>query len=286
MKLWIIGSKGMLGSTLHSLCQERLIENEATSREMVDISRLDQLKKFSHSKAAEGITHIVNCAAYTDVDRAEKESDLAHKINALGPENVGTIANDLGAHVIHISTDYVFGGKEGLPYTETDPCDPINTYGKTKRNGEVNLLDVCPKACIIRSSWLFGKTGKNFISSVLEKMKQEKELRIVSDQRGKPTFVADLAEVILSMLCHSGVYHFANEGEVSRFELAEKMRTQALSLKMPLVCQSLIPVSSTLFPTPALRPSYTVLNTKKITSVLGQPPRHWENCLKDYLKYV
>lgn len=276
----------MLGSTLRSICQERLIENVATSHEMVDITRLDQLKKFSHSKAAEGVTHIINCAAYTDVDRAEKEGDLAHSINALGPENIGTVANSLEANVIHISTDYVFGGNGKCPYIETDACNPINVYGKTKWEGEINLLDVCPKACIIRSSWLFGKKGGNFISSVLEKMKKEKELRIVSDQRGKPTFVSDLAEVILSMLCHRGTYHFANEGEVSRFEIAEKMRTQALSLKMPLICQSLIPVSSALFPTPALRPSYSVLNTQKIASVLGQAPRHWENCLKEYLKSV
>lgn len=286
MKLWIIGAKGMLGSTLRSLCQERLIENVATAHNQVDIARLEQIKKFSHSKEAEGITHIVNCAAYTDVDRAEKEADIAHAVNALGPENVGTIATELKIPVIHISTDYVFPGKSDRPYTEADPCQPISVYGKTKWEGENNLLDVCPSACIIRSSWLFGKRGKNFISSILDKMKKEKELRIVSDQKGRPTFARDLSEAILSMLCHTGIYHFANEGEVSRFQMAESMLFHALDLKIPILCRSLVPVTSDIFPSLAKRPAYSVLCTDKISSVLGDPPRHWESALKEYLQNV
>jgi dTDP-4-dehydrorhamnose reductase len=284
MKLWIIGAKGMLGSTLRSLCQERLIENVGTAQPQVDITRLEQIKKFSHSKEADGITHIVNCAAYTDVDRAEKEADLAYAVNALGPENIGTIANELKIPVIHISTDYVFPGKSDRPYTETDPCQPISVYGKTKWEGENNLLDVCPSACIIRSSWLFGKRGKNFISSILDKMKKEKELRVVADQKGRPTFARDLSEAILSMLCHTGIYHFANEGEVSRFQMAESMLFHALDLKIPILCRSLVPVTSDIFPMLAKRPAYSVLCTDKISSVLGEPPRHWETALKEYLQ--
>lgn len=286
MKLWIVGVKGMLGSALHSLCQDRLIENVGTTHDEVDITRLDQIKKFAHSKAAEGITHIVNCAGYTDVDRAEKEADLAHAINAIGPENIGTVANSLKLPVIHISTDYVFGGKEDRPYVETDPCNPISIYGKTKWEGENYLLDVCPSACILRSSWLFGEQGKNFISSMFKKMKKEKELRVVSDQKGRPTFVGDLSEAILAMLCHSGIYHFANEGAVSRFQMAEKMLHEALDLKIPIICKSLVPVTSDIFPTLAKRPAYSVLDTSKISSVLGDPPRHWESGLKEYLKHV
>jgi len=286
MKLWIIGSKGMLGSELTALCQKRSIKYVATSHDQVDITRLDQIKKFSHSKAAEGVTHIINCAGYTDVDQAEKKPDLARDVNALGPENIGTVATNLKIPVIHISTDYVFEGNGDQPYRETDPCNPLSVYGRTKWEGENSLLEVCLSACILRSSWFFGKKGKNFISSLFEKMKHQKELRIVSDQRGQPTVVADLSQAILALLCHTGIYHFANEGEVSRFQMAEKILKQMEALKIPLTCKSLIPVNSSIFPTLAKRPSYCVLNTHKISSVIGEPPRHWEESLKDYLKYA
>ena len=121
---------------------------------------------------------------------------------------------------------------------------------------------------------------------MLEKMRKEKELRVVSDQKGRPTFVVDLSEAILSMLCHSGIYHFANEGEVSRFQMAERMLRCAIDLNIPILCRALVPVTSDIFPTLAKRPAYSVLNTTKISSVLGQPPRHWESGLKEYLKNV
>lgn len=283
MKLWILGKKGLLGSTLHALCQTKKISSIATSREEADISHLEHLKRFLDHSEAKEITHIINCAAYTDVDRAEKEKEIAYQVNALGPENIGLVAQKIGAKVVHISTDYVFDGSLGRPYTETDQCFPLSVYGKTKWEGENNLLAISPSACIIRVSWLFGNGGKNFISSVLQKLKTESSLSVVSDQRGRATFTPDLAEVILELLCHSGIYHFANQGEVSRFDIAKNIYEKAKALAIPMACQNLSPTPSHTFPTPAKRPSYSVLNTKKIETLLGESPRSWETALQDYL---
>ncbi len=282
MKLWIIGAHGMVGSTLFHLCNERKIESVATGHE-VDITHLDKLKKFAHSSEAREVTHLINCAAYTDVDGAEKEKELAYQINALGPENIGTIANQMNAKVLHLSTDYVFGKGGNRPFLETDPCHPVGVYAKTKWQGEQNLSDVCPSACILRTSWLFGKEGKNFISSLLKRMQTQESLQVVSDQRGRPTFVNDLAEAILSLLCHSGIYHFANSGAASRFEIAEAVFKQAKEYNFPLKCHSISPLLSDAFPTLAKRPLYSVLSTEKITALLGQPPRHWEEGFKEFL---
>lgn len=284
MKLWIVGSKGLLGRSLIQKCNDKNIEFVDTSHEDVDITHLDQLKKFSDETLS--ITHIINCAAFTNVDNAEKEPELAHAVNAIGPENIGIVAQRIGARAIHISTDYVFNGKGKRPYLETDDCEPIGVYGKTKLEGENNLLDVFPTACIIRSSWLFGNGGKNFISSILHRMRSDETLRVVSDQKGRPTLAVDLAEAVLSLLCHSGIFHFANYGEVSRFEMAQKIRERALSIDIPLVCREVLPVPTDFFPTPAKRPSYSVLSTNKIESLLGLRPRHWEEALVEYLAYA
>lgn len=281
MKVWILGAHGMLGSALRRLCKDRMIETVETGHE-IDIAHLEKLKKFSHSTSAEGITHLINCAAYTDVDSAEKEKDLAYSVNALGPENIGTVANQMGAKVLHLSTDYVFGKGGDRPFLETDPCHPVGVYAETKWQGEQNLLDVCPTGCILRTSWVFGSGGKSFISSLLNKMQMCETLQVVSDQKGSPTYVRDLAEAVLSLLCHSGIFHFANAGDASRYEIALAVFKHAQTLK-DLKCKTISPVLSSAFPTPAVRPSYSVLNTEKIASILGQTPRHWEEAFQEFL---
>ena len=280
MKLWIMGAKGFLGAALSKLCEEKGIDFVGTGREEADITNLEHLKNFSF----QGITHIINCAAFTDVDLAEKNPEQAFLVNATGAKNAGIIAQAIGAKIIHISTDYVFDGALARPYTELDPCTPIdNVYARSKLQGEKNLLEVCPSACIIRSSWLFGKVGKNFISSIVQNMQEAPLLKVISNQRGRPTFVNDLAHVILAMLSYSGIYHFANGGEVSRFEIAREIYKMAQTLNIPLVCREIIPVLSDTFPTPAKRPSYSVLDTTKIEQVLNASPREWTNALNEYL---
>ncbi len=281
MKLWIIGAKGFLGSALAQACVNKNLEFIATGKEDVNITDLEQLKKILQTY--EGVTHIVNCAALTDLELAEKDPAQAFLVNATGAENVGIVAQAMNVKVIHISTDYVFDGELNRPYQESDECAPINVYAQSKWEGEKKLLRVCPSACVIRSSWLFGKGGKNFISSVFQKMQTDSVLKIVTDQRGRPTFVKDLADAILRLLSHSGIYHFANQGVVSRFDIAQEIFNQARTLNLKMVCQNLIPITSDVFPTLAKRPSYSVLNTKKVESVLKTPPRDWKEALHEYL---
>ena len=267
MKMWIIGAHGMLGSALMQSCQRKEIDVIGTSREESDITQSDQL--ISKAKQIKP-THIVNCAAYTDVDRAEKEPEIAFAINAEGAANIARVARECGARLLHISTDYVFNGIGDRPYCEEDPCSPPNQYGKSKWEGEKKVLQLFPEACILRTSWLFGQKGKNFISSLMHWFQQKQELQIVDDQRGKPTYCNDLAEAILTLLDRKGIVHFANDSEKSRYhialELLEACKRRGISLK----CQQIFPVSSDKFPTPAVRPLYSVLDTKKYTRLTNK----------------
>jgi dTDP-4-dehydrorhamnose reductase len=282
MKIWILGKDGLLGKELISKCREKRIPFVATSRQEADITDLKQLLQFAENKE---ITHIVNCAAYTNVDEAENHPENAYRINSDGPENLGIVARKLGLKLVHISTDYVFNGENEEPYKESDDCSPVGIYAHSKWLGENRLLAQFPTACIIRTSWLFGKGGKNFISSILSHLKEKEELRIVSDQRGRPTFVRDLAENILALLCHSGIFHFANSGAYSRFELAQAVKAEADSRGIIVACRSILPVSSNDFPTRARRPASSVLCTQKIEKLLGKAPRTWEEILKEYITH-
>ncbi len=283
MKIWIVGNQGLLGKSLARLLITKGIPFVGTGKE-VDISHLQALKTFVKSPLGSDITHIINCAALTNVDKAEEEQENAWKINALGPENLGIIALEIHAYLIHISTDYVFDGSSQKPYTENDLCAPLNVYAKTKRAGEENLLSLYPKACIVRTSWLFGKEGKSFLSSLLSRLQTEEQLPVISDQKGRATFVDDLAQTLFHLLCHSGIYHFANQGEVSYYEIAKRVVEEARLCDIPLKCKEIIPVLSSTLKMRAKRPIYSVLCTKKIESVLGKPPRPWEETLQDYVK--
>jgi dTDP-4-dehydrorhamnose reductase len=283
MKVWILGSGGLLGTAVNHLCQEQKIECVAALREEVDITSLDQLQK--HAEAIEP-SHIINCAAYTNVDGAEKEAGLSFAVNAIGPENIGIVARQNGIKVVHISTDYVFGSRTEVPFVETDPCCPIGMYAKSKWEGENRLLDELSSACIIRTSWLFGSKGRSFLSSLFGFLCTQPEVRAVADQRGRPTFCRDLAETVLALLCHSGIFHFANEGILTRYQMAQDMHEEAKKRGAFLACQTIVPVGSSDFPTLAERPMYSVLNTDKITTLLGKKPRSWSEVLNEYLTYV
>lgn len=286
MKIWIPGSQGLLGSALKNLSVQRGIDCIATSRQDVDITALNQVKKFLHSPEARGITHIINCAAYTNVDQAEKEPGKALLVNAIGPENLGHAAYREGLYLVHVSSDYVFGLTGERPFLEGDPCRPASVYAQTKYEGEERLLSVFPKACILRTSWVFGPGGKNFVSALLQKLQKEEKISVVSDQKNRPTYVYDLAETLLNLACHSGIYHFANAGETSRFEMARKMLEFAKDKGLELACKEIVSVDSTAFPQIAKRPIYSALDTRKVEALLGNKPRSWELALKDYIDAI
>jgi dTDP-4-dehydrorhamnose reductase len=280
MKVWVTGADGMLGSAVVQYCLRKAIDVIGTSRQEADVVQLNQL---SAQAAQITPTHIVNCAAYTDVDSAEKESETAFAVNAEGAANVARVSLECAARLIHISTDYVFNGRGVEPYLEEDPCSPSNQYGKSKWEGEKRVLEILPEACIVRTSWLFGSRGKNFISSLMHWFQQKEELQVVSDQCGKPTYCHDLAAAIFTVLEVRGIIHFANDGERSRYQIAldlmEALRLRGIQFR----CQRIVPVPSSKFSTLAIRPLYSVLDTSKYFRLTSIKPRLWEEILNDYL---
>ncbi len=283
MKMWILGGSGLLGRALIQTCLKSHIPYIASTRKEIDITNLNALKEMA---AAHPFTHLFNCAAFTDVDGAEKEAELAYAVNALGAENLGIIGKEFGIRIIHVSTDYVFGGDKETPYLETDTTGPLGVYGKSKLEGEERLKAVLPTCCIVRTSWLFGSLGKNFLSRTIDHLKTLETLHVDSDQQGRVTYSRDLAAALLDISCHSGIFHFANEGAVSRFEIARDMHRHARLRGIPLKCEDIIPASSQDFASGAPRPRYSVLNTEKIEGVLGAKLRHWKDVIPEYLLYV
>lgn len=281
MRLWVIGAEGVLGKAMLQVCKERDIPATGTGKADADIT----IKEILTLKALEIFpTHIINCAAYTDVDGAEKDYAKAWNINAQGAQNVAEVALGIGAKLIHISTDFVFDGVSGEHYREDREPKPINAYGRSKGEGEKRVIKAHPAACIIRTSWLFGRKGKNFFSSLLNWLKVKEELSVVDDQWGRPTYAPDLAFAILELLDQRGIFHFANHEVASRFEIAafafEEMRRQ----NIPMACKSVLPVSKASFPEAAPRPSRSVLSTEKYTQLTGKSPRLWQEALKEFLR--
>jgi dTDP-4-dehydrorhamnose reductase len=275
MKLWIPGAGGLVGKTL---CAKT--DAIATRRE-VDIADLSAVRAFVKENGP--FTHIVNCAAFSEVDPAESKVEEAFRANATGPENLGRVAKETGARLLHLSTDYVFDAKEKTPLKEEDLPDPCNAYGKSKLEGERRLFSVFPEACILRTSWVFGAEGKNFVAKLLDLLETKDELRLVSDQTSRPTYVFDLANVILELLDASGLYHFANAEPTNKYEFSIAFREIAEALGFPIRCKRIVPVASSEFSSPAKRPLYSALHTGKIEKRLSFSVRSWRDCIYDYL---
>lgn len=284
MKLWIPGAQGVVGRALQKKCLEAGISYIPSGHNEVDIGSLYEVKQFFHQHP--DITHIVNCAAYTNVDNAEKECEEAYKANTLGPENLGKLAQQEGINIVHISTDYVFDYEHPHPLSEEAPCAPLSVYAKTKKEGEERLVCECPKACIVRTSWVFGEGGKNFISSLRGKFEKEKKVAVVFDQVNRLTYAPDLAAALLTLLCHDGIYHFANHGVVSRYDVAQKMHELLKAKGKQLVCEEIVKVSSSEFSPPAKRPRYSVLDTRKIENIMNTTPRTWDAALTEYIHEI
>ena len=271
----------------------------------LDIADPGAVDGFAREQA---FNHIINCAAYTDVDGAESEPERAMAVNATGAENLARAAAALDASLVHISTDFVFSGKADRPYREDDHCSPVNAYGQSKLQGERLLLATAQerpassrRLFIIRTSWLFGENGASFVGTVLSLVCSRDRLKVVDDQSGRPTYCRDLAEAALDLvglkvrtegeaspqaLPPSGIYHFANRGETTRYDFALGVLEAARSKGFPVRATGIDPVSSSAFPRPARRPPYSVLSTERIESALGRAPRHWRATLDDYLEVV
>lgn len=283
MKVWILGAGGQVGRALVDFCQAENIRFVASTHAEADITNLEELQRAADKIAP---THILNAAAFTDVDGAETQFERAHAVNALGPEHIGLVAAERDIHVVHLSTDYVFDGLKETPYVEEDPTSPLGVYGKTKQEGEERLFEQLPTACIIRTSWVFGILGKNFISYALSILQNKERIEAVDDQQNRPTYNRDLARAMLDLSSHSGLFHFANHGVVSRYQIVLDFQAEAHERGIPIRCKEIVPVLSTAFPAKSPRPLRSILSTAKIERVLGRKPRLWETVLGEYLDHV
>jgi dTDP-4-dehydrorhamnose reductase len=227
----------------------------------------------------------VNASAYTAVDKAESEPELAHAINVIAPKILAEEAEKRRATLLHISTDYVFDGRKNTPYLETDPTNPLSVYGQTKLEGEKFVEKINPKSIILRTAWVYGTYGQsNFVKTMIRLGKEREALSVVVDQVGSPTWAKDIAEAIARLLGHadtpSGIYHFTNSGVGSWFDLTRAIFDEAKAMGIPLKIQRVIPITTADYPTPAVRPAYSVLSGQKIAAQLGESPPYWRDSLK------
>lgn len=277
MKILVTGAKGQLGSELQNLL-EKDFPGQAIYTDIEELDLTDENAVQSFVTKNE-ITHIINCAAYTAVDKAEEDKLQCAAVNVDAVKNIAKAADANGIKVIHISTDYVFDGTAHRPYRESDKVNPISQYGTTKRKGETSLLALAPESIIIRTAWLYSPHGRNFVKTILKLAEENECLKIVSDQIGTPTYAADLAKAIIKILqSHQwveGIYHFANEGACSWYDFAKAIvRISGKDTKV-------MPIPSEDYPTPAARPYYSILDKSRIKATYGISIPHWEESLAE-----
>ncbi len=298
MKIIITGCGGQLGTdTLVALasCGHDLVSFTSARLDITDAGAVSSVF------AAEAPDLIINCAAYTKVDLAETESEKAFAVNEGGVRNLALAAKEAGAAVLHISTDFVYDGSSPHPYTEEDATSPLGVYGISKLKGEEVLREVLPEHIIIRTSWLYGAYGKNFIHTMLRLAAERESLSVVYDQVGSPTWTKDLAGAIVVITNRIeqeaspeggstiwGTYGYANHGVASWYDLAVAAIEEASEMKIGtnIICTSIEPIKTEEYPTPAARPAYSVLDTAKIKRVFGIKIPHWRESLKEMLKDV
>ncbi len=282
MNILVTGCNGQLGNEI------QLLEREYpqhqwfnTDVQELDITDVNAIRQFVLEHQIDGI---INCAAYTAVDKAEEQEELCTKLNAEAPAYLASAVGSRGGWMIQISTDYVFDGTSHVPYVEDDDTCPNSVYGRTKLVGELNVQKLCEKSMIIRTAWLYSTFGNNFVKTMIRLGKERSELGVIFDQIGTPTYAHDLAHVIMTVVRKGivpGVYHFTNEGVISWYDFAKAIHRIA-GIK---TCH-VRPLHTAEYPTPARRPHYSVLDKTKIKKVYGIEIPYWEDSLKDCLEKI
>lgn len=277
MKILVTGANGQLGRELNLVLESRL--PGVTTYTDVDTLDITDAKAVDDFMAKQGFTHLVNCAAYTAVDKAESDQTLCYRINADAVQNLATAAARHGVSVIHISTDYVFDGKGHRPYRESDKVNPTSMYGDSKRRGEKLLLSCCPDSIILRTAWLYSPHGHNFVKTMLKLGVERKDLRVVCDQVGTPTYALDLAETIHLLLTARqwvpGIYHYSNEGACSWYDF-----TKAIHRIAGIKDCKVTPVMTEDYPTAATRPPYSILDKSMIKKIYNVNIPYWGDSLE------
>lgn len=267
-EIYVIGISGQVGGEIQRIFHDAIY----LSRRDIDLSSAESIETFFKEKKPQ---IIINCSAYTQVDLAEKESELVYQVNTIAP----AILAGLCEKFIHFSTDYVFNGQGFKPYVETDCTGPTGIYGQAKLAGEKAVFEANPSAVIIRTSWVYSDLGKNFVKTILKLGSERSELKVVADQIGSPTYAKDLAHLVVehglkSWNFKGGIYHYSNEGVASWYDFAyEIMKMKGLNCKV-------LPIKTEEYPTPAIRPHFSVLDKSKIKKELGIEIPHWKESLE------
>lgn len=301
MNILITGANGQLGREIWNVVREKSQENKqffdnlrfiytdlnAGIYEDMDIEKLDICNKEEVFNIidSKSIDYIINCAAYTNVEKAEEEPKKAYEVNVLAAGYLAEAAREYNAKLIHISTDFVFDGASNIPYKEFDSVNPLSVYGKTKYEGERRIIEYTPVYMILRTAWLYSPYGKNYVKTMLELCKTKEFLNAVQDMIGSPTYALDLAEFIVYIvsndkLSSSGLYHYTNEGICSRYDLSYAIKSLSFSKAQVYPC------SSEFFPSKAIRPNYSVLDKTLIKETFGVQIPHWFDSLKKCLDRI
>jgi dTDP-4-dehydrorhamnose reductase len=288
--IWLIGNKGMLGTELSQVFKNRGILHIGTDRE-VDITDFASLTAFTKN-ITQPLTWIINCAAYTAVDKAEDDKEICRLLNTDGPANIAQTARSAGAKLLHFSTDYVFNGKGDRPYKEDDITDPIGVYGLTKRDGEKSILEQKSKSYVLRTAWLYGQYGNNFVATMLRLMKENEEVKVVNDQQGSPTWAYDLANITADIIIRTangdilpyGIYHYTNIGNITWYKFAQEIYSQGKKIGLLKNNCTVTPCTSAEFQARVKRPAYSVLDKGKIQQAFNITIPQWNDSLGRYLE--
>ncbi|MEZ2894028.1 dTDP-4-dehydrorhamnose reductase [Providencia rettgeri] len=289
MNVLITGSQGQLGHCLVDLlskCSE--INVAAYNKKQLDVTNELQVKQLLNEFKPDVI---INAAAYTSVDQSESNIKTCYAINRDGPRYLAKIAKELDSLLIHISTDYVFDGEKNEPYVETDIPNPLNVYGQSKLAGEIAVMEHCSRYIIIRTSWVFGEHGNNFVKTMLHLSKNRPKINIIGDQVGGPTYVRDIAKAIIAIIGKfsssnlSGIYHFAGEPYVSWYQFAEVIFQTAKRYGCLSEKPTINKITTIDYPLPAKRPANSRLNCLKINTVFGINPSNWNLALQNIQAY-
>ena len=276
-KILVTGANGQLGKEFRVIADQYPgFTFLFLSREDLAIHHFELVRNFFRSFKPD---ICINCAAYTAVDKAETEPDLAKLVNAESTGVLAAVCKEYNTRFIHISTDYVFNGNAQKPYSESDPTDPQSVYGATKREGEILALQYNPQTMIFRTSWVYSVYGKNFVKTMIRLMKEKASISVVNDQWGSPTHAADLAKCIMEILASGkfipGIYHYSNEGMINWFQFAEAIKELTGS-----TCE-VNPIPTSAYPTPAKRPAYSVMSKEKLKDVYNIVPPPWKKSLSE-----
>jgi len=284
MNVWIAGAEGMLGSEVVTALRSAGISVAASDRE-VDIA--DEKAVQEYIDTINNPDWIVNCAAWTAVDAAEVNEKAAFALNAAAPGILAKAAAHCGACLLHISTDYVFNGKASVPYAPDAPVDPCSLYGRSKLAGEIAIQEALPQHAIIRTAWLYGKNGPNFVSTMLRLMQERDEIGVVADQYGAPTYAKDLAEAIRNIVTHPerhvGTWHYTNKGMITWHEFACAIYEIARSQGVLTNECKIVPLTTAQYPTAAARPAYSVLDTSTLEHDWGISIPDWRHSLEKFI---